>query len=42
MLENRTFKVTFVSENHGAGVDGAASADQTVQYSGREVSVTEK
>jgi alpha-D-xyloside xylohydrolase len=42
MLENRTFKVTFVSENHGGGVDGAASADQTLQYSGREVSVTEK
>ena len=42
MLEHRTFQVTFVNENHGAGVEGATSPDQTVQYSGREVSVTQK
>jgi hypothetical protein len=42
MLENRTFHVTFVTENHGGGIEGAASPDQTVQYSGREVLVTAK
>ena len=42
MLENRTFKITFVTENHGGGVESASSSDQTVQYAGREVTVTEK
>jgi alpha-D-xyloside xylohydrolase len=42
MLENRTFRVVLVSENHGGGVESAASPDQTIQYSGREVYVTEK
>jgi alpha-D-xyloside xylohydrolase len=42
MLRNRTFHVTFVTQNHGGGVEGATDPDQTVQYSGREVSVTEK
>jgi alpha-D-xyloside xylohydrolase len=42
MLEGRTFRVVFVSENHGGGVESAANPDQTIQYSGREVSVTEK
>jgi alpha-D-xyloside xylohydrolase len=40
MLENRTFHVVFVSENHGGGSQSAASPDQTLQYSGREVSVS--
>jgi alpha-D-xyloside xylohydrolase len=42
MLENRTFHITFVAENHGGGVEDTAKPDQTVQYSGREVSVTAK
>ena len=42
MLETRSFRVTFVSDNHGEGIEPAASPDQTVQYSGREVLVTRK
>jgi alpha-D-xyloside xylohydrolase len=42
MLDSRTFRVMFVSENHGGGIESAASSDQTVQYSGREVSVLEQ
>src|SRR5260370_16407673 len=42
MLEGRTFRVVFVKENHGGGGETAAKPDQTIQYSGREVPVTEK
>jgi alpha-D-xyloside xylohydrolase len=42
MLDSRTFRVVFVSDNHGGGVESGASPDQTIQYSGREVSVIEK
>jgi len=40
MLENRTFRVIFVSENHGAGIDATDRADKTVTYTGQSVSVT--
>jgi alpha-D-xyloside xylohydrolase len=40
MLEARSFRVVFVGENHGAGIDAAATADRTVQYSGKKVSVS--
>jgi len=40
MLENRTFRVIFVSENHGAGIDVTDRADKTVTYTGQSVSVT--
>ena len=39
MLNNRTFRVVFVRENHGAGVLPADQPDQVVQYSGRELTV---
>jgi alpha-D-xyloside xylohydrolase len=39
MLQNRTFHVVFVGEKHGVGID-AAQADKSVQYSGKQVSVT--
>jgi len=39
MLENRTFHVVFVQENHGVGVDAADEVDKVVQYSGKEVAV---
>ncbi len=42
MLDGRTFRVVFVSEGHGGGGDSTINADQTVQYSGREVLVTAK
>ena len=39
MLGSRTFNVVFVKDNHGGGVETSPRPDQTVQYSGREVSV---
>ena len=36
MLESRTFRVVFVGENHGAGIDPDEHADKTVQYSGKQ------
>jgi alpha-D-xyloside xylohydrolase len=40
MLESRSFRVVFVAENHGVGVNPADEADKTVQYSGKQISVT--
>jgi len=40
MLENRTFRIVFVSQNHGEGGGLTANADKMVQYSGRKISVT--
>jgi alpha-D-xyloside xylohydrolase len=40
MLESRSFRVVFVSENHGVGVSPADEVDKIVQYSGKQVTVT--
>jgi alpha-D-xyloside xylohydrolase len=40
MLESRSFRIVFVSENHGVGVNPADEVDKTVQYSGKQISVT--
>lgn len=40
MLQNRTFHVVFVGDNHGVGVSPADEADKVVQYSGNPVTVT--
>jgi alpha-D-xyloside xylohydrolase len=40
MLENRTFNVVVVGQDHGAGVDVVSSPDKAVQYSGKEESVS--
>ena len=40
MLESRTFRIVFVSENHGVGVSPADEADKVVQYSGKQITVT--
>ena len=40
MLEHRTFRLVFVSENHGMGVDATDEADKTVRYSGEAISVS--
>jgi alpha-D-xyloside xylohydrolase len=40
MLEARTFKIVFVSENHGIGVDALDQVDKTVPYSGKEIVVS--
>ncbi|HEY3974635.1 MAG TPA: glycoside hydrolase family 31 protein [Candidatus Sulfotelmatobacter sp.] len=37
MLENRTFRVVLVGENHGVGIDAADEADKAVQYSGKQI-----
>jgi len=39
MLENRTFRVVFVGDNHGVGVNAADEADKTVEYSGKQITV---
>jgi alpha-D-xyloside xylohydrolase len=40
MIEKRTFRVVFVSENHGVGSALTENTDKTVQYSGKKISVT--
>jgi alpha-D-xyloside xylohydrolase len=39
MLRTRTFRVVFVGEKHGAGVEASESADKVVAYAGQEVTV---
>ncbi|MGH9546610.1 MAG: glycoside hydrolase family 31 protein [Terriglobales bacterium] len=39
MLASRTFRVVFVSEKHGAGIDPEDQPDKTVPYSGKQVVV---
>lgn len=39
MLQSRTFRVVFVGENHGVGIEPAGEADKVVQYSGKQISV---
>jgi alpha-D-xyloside xylohydrolase len=39
MLENRAFRVVFVSENHGTGGGLTENADRTVRYAGKRISV---
>ena len=39
MLESRAFRVVFVTENHGAGVNPASEPDKIVQYSGKQITV---
>jgi len=40
MLEKRIFRVVFVSENHGTGGGLTENADETVEYSGKKITVT--
>ena len=40
MLASRTFRVIFVGENHGVGINPADEADKTVSYSGGQIRVT--
>ena len=40
MLGSRTFRVILVTKNHGAGIAPTESADKTVTYSGKSVSIT--
>jgi alpha-D-xyloside xylohydrolase len=40
MLKDRTFKVVFVKENHGTGLDMEKMPDKNISYSGDQVLVT--
>jgi alpha-D-xyloside xylohydrolase len=40
MLETRTFRVVFVGDNHGVGIEPTKEADKAVEYSGRAVTVS--
>jgi alpha-D-xyloside xylohydrolase len=40
MLEARTFRVVFVTENHGVGAGTTEKPDKTVQYSGKKITIT--
>ena len=40
MLESRTFRIVFVAENHGVGGGLTETADQTVKYSGKKLTLT--
>ena len=40
MLKERTFRVAFVGENHGTGIEPTGTADKEVKYSGSEVEVS--
>jgi alpha-D-xyloside xylohydrolase len=40
MLASRSFRMVFVRENHGVGVNPTDQPDKVVQYSGNEVTVT--
>jgi alpha-D-xyloside xylohydrolase len=37
LLEHRTFRIVFVSENHGVGVNPTDEPDKTVEYSGQKI-----
>ena len=39
MLKERTFKIVWVSENHGAGISSTEDPDTVVHYNGKAVSV---
>jgi alpha-D-xyloside xylohydrolase len=42
MLEARTFRVVFVSDNHGVGIESTAQPDKIVEYSGKRVTVAKQ
>jgi alpha-D-xyloside xylohydrolase len=39
MLESRTFRVVFVGRGHGSGINPEPQPDQTVTYSGKQITV---
>jgi alpha-D-xyloside xylohydrolase len=40
MLQNRTFRIVFAGEHHGAGISAEENTDKLVQYTGQQVTVT--
>ena len=41
MLDTRTFRVVFVSDNHGVGIEPTAQPDKIVEYSGKLIMVAQ-
>lgn len=41
MLEHRRFRVVFVGENHGVGVNVSEQVDKVVEYSGKQINLTQ-
>jgi len=39
MLDRRTFRIVFVGEGHGIGIESSAQADKTVDYAGHAITV---
>jgi len=39
MLERRTFRMVFVGENHGTGIDPEDKPDKVVEYAGKQITV---
>jgi alpha-D-xyloside xylohydrolase len=42
MLEARTFRVVFVSDNHGVGIEPTVQPDKIVEYSGKLITVAKQ
>jgi alpha-D-xyloside xylohydrolase len=40
MVQSRTFRIIFVSENHGVGINPTDEVDKVVEYSGKQLTVT--
>jgi hypothetical protein len=40
MLTQRTFRIVFVRENHGAGIEATPVPDKVVEYSGKQITVS--
>jgi alpha-D-xyloside xylohydrolase len=39
MLANRTFRIVFVREKHGAGIEPEQNPDRVVVYAGKQITV---
>ena len=40
MLDRRSFRIVFVSEDHGVGINPADKVDRVVEYAGKQITVT--
>jgi alpha-D-xyloside xylohydrolase len=40
MLNARTFRIVFVGDNHGNGIEATTQPDRVVEYSGKSVTIT--
>ena len=40
MLASRAFRIVYVGDNHGVGIEPSASADKVVEYSGKQITIS--